>query len=114
MLPAFFCCAHMDTLFKHRTRKALKRIEQAVLALKEQVMSAFDDVKAQLDGINVNTNEMADEVVRIREFIATLSEQLAGGISAEQAADLVAQASGVVAATQTLEDSLRATAAPQS
>jgi uncharacterized protein (DUF2164 family) len=104
----------MDTLFKHRTRKALKRIEQAVLALKEQVMSAFDDVKAQLDGINVNTNEMADEVVRIREFIATLSEQLAGGISAEQAADLVAQASGVVAATQTLEDSLRATAAPQS
>jgi hypothetical protein len=104
----------MDTLFKHRTRKALKRIEQAVLSLKEQVMSAFDDVKAQLDGINVNTNEMADEVVRIREFISGLSEQLANGISPEQASELVAQAAGVVAATQTLEDSLRATAAPQS
>jgi predicted nucleic acid-binding Zn-ribbon protein len=104
----------MDTLFKHRTRKALKRIERGLLSLKEQVMAAFDDVKAQLDGINVNTNEMADEVVRIREFIAGLSEQLSNGITAEQAQALVAQASSVVASTQTLEDSLRATAAPQS
>ena len=103
-----------DTLFQHRTLKALKRIEQAVTVLTEKIMSAFNDVKAQLDGINANTNEMADEVVRIREFVSGLSVQLANGISPDQAKELLAQASSVVASTQNLEDSLRATGSTES
>ncbi len=69
-------------------------------------MSLAEDLQAKLAAINTNTSDMAAQVVRIREVLTTIKNQLANGITPEQGEALIAQADEVLAATDTLETDL--------
>lgn len=82
-------------------------IEHLILSMEAKLMAKSDDILALIEQINVNTNEQADEVARVRGILEQLQADLANGVTAEQAAEIQARLESAVASTQGVEDALR-------
>jgi hypothetical protein len=73
------------------------------------IMGKLDELSAKVDAINTNLNEQADEVGRVVAILADVRAQLAGGLTADEAAALDVKLDEVVVRSQAVEDSLRST-----
>jgi hypothetical protein len=73
------------------------------------IMAKLDELTTKVDAINTNLNEQADEVGRVVAILADVRAQLAGGLTADEAAALDVKLDEVVVRSQAVEDSLRST-----
>jgi hypothetical protein len=73
------------------------------------IMAKLDELTTKVDAINTNLNEQADEVGRVVAILADIRAQLAGGLTADEAAALDVKLDEVVVRSQAVEDSLRST-----
>ena len=72
-------------------------------------MGAIEDLNAKIDAIQVNLNEQADEVGRVRTVLQEVRDQLATNPTPEQLTALGERLDGVIAQSQAVEDTLRQT-----
>lgn len=89
---------------------ALARIEgllSQLIAQGVQIMSAQEDIAAAVAEVKQNMVDQADALAVVVAKIAALQEQLANGLSAEQAAGVVAELQGIRDSSQAVEDGLR-------
>lgn len=94
-----------------QSRAQLECIESKLDKLLTQgdlLMSRSQELNDLIDALNINSNETAAEVARIRTVLEGIQAQLAKGLS-EEATDAIKQRlEGAIGQTQAVEDELKA------
>ena len=89
-------------------RAQLDRIESQLLSLEKLIMAKSQELNDLIDQLNINSNETAGEVGRIRTVLEGIQAQLAAGLSASEAEALKGRLADAISQTQTVEDELKA------
>lgn len=76
-------------------------------ALKEELMPKIDDMLAKLGGINTQTTRIGESLTNVAADIARIKEQLAGGLSPDEADAVVAQLGSVETSLTATADQLK-------
>lgn len=90
---------------------ALGRIEgllSQLIAQGIQIMSAQEDIAAAVAEVKQNMVDQADALAVVVAKLATLSEQLANGLTPDQTAGVVSELQSIRDSSQAVEDGLRA------
>jgi hypothetical protein len=82
--------------------------QQTILANQETIMASIDEVRAEIAEVKQNLTDQADALSTIVAKIAALEAVIAGGLTAEQADEVLAEVRAIKEGTQAVEDSMRA------
>lgn len=71
-------------------------------------MASIEEVRAEIAEVKQNLTDQADALATIVSKIAGLEAQIAGGLTAEQAEEVLAEVRTIKEGTQAVEDQMRA------
>jgi predicted nucleic acid-binding Zn-ribbon protein len=100
-------CRLLKELRKAR-RKSNRKLLKLILSKLEVVMASIDEVRAEIAEVKQNLTDQADALSTIVAKIAALEAVIAGGLTAEQADEVLAEVRAIKEGTQAVEDSMRA------